>query len=97
MQIQLVIILRVPPLPRLEDLRRDPPLLPPLLLRLARHALRLGLLLRRMVEDGAAVLRAGVHALAVRRRGVMHLVEEFEQGGVREDGGVEGHLERFRI
>ena len=85
MQIQLMIILRVPPLAGLEDLRRNLPLLPPLLLRLGRHALCLGLLLRRVVEDGAAVLRAGVHALAVRRRGVVHLVEEFEQGRVRED------------
>ena len=97
MQIQLMIILRVPPLPGLQDLRRDRALLPPLPLHLLRHALRLRLLLRGVVEDGAAVLGAGVHALAVRGGGVVHLVEEFEEGGVGEGGGVEGHLEGFGI
>ena len=92
MQIQLMIFLRVPPLARLQDLRRDRALFPPLLLHLLRHALRLGLLLRRMVEDGAAVLRPRVHALAVRRGGIVHLVEEFEEGAVGEGGGVEDHL-----
>ena len=97
MQIQLMVILRVPPLPRLQNLRRDRPLLPPLLLHLLRHALRLRLLLRRMIEDGAAVLGSGIHALAVRGGGVVHFVEEFEEGGVGEGGGVEGHLEGLGI
>lgn len=95
MQIQLMIILRIPPLPGLQDLRRNRALLPPLPLHLLRHALRLRLLLRGVVEDGAAVLGAGVHALAVRGGGVVHFVEEFEEGGVGEGGGVEGHLEGF--
>ena len=97
MQIQLMIILRIPPLPGLQDLRRNRALLPPLPLHLLRHALRLRLLLRGVVEDGAAVLGAGVHALAVRGGGVVHFVEEFEEGGVGEGGGVEGHLEGFGI
>ncbi len=50
-----------------------------------------------MVEDGAAVLRAAVHALAVLGGGVVHLVEELEEGGVGEEGGVEGHLEGFGV
>lgn len=97
MQIQLMISLGVPPLPSLQHLRRDSPLLPPLLLHLLRHLLRRGLLLRRMVEDGAAVLRAGVAALAVLGGGVVHLVEEFEEGGVGDARGVEGHLEGFGV
>ena len=92
MQIQLMIILRVPPLARLQNLRRNGALFPPLLLHLPRHALRLGLLLRRVVEDGAAVLRPRVHALAVRGGGIVHLVEEFDEGGVGKGGGVEDHL-----
>jgi hypothetical protein len=35
-----------------------------------------------MVEDCGAVLRAGVHALAVLGGGVVHLVEEGEEGFV---------------
>ena len=97
MQVQLMILLGVPPLAGLEDLRRNGPLLPPLLLHLGRQGLRLGLLLGGMVEDGAAVLGAGVHALAVQGGGVVHFVEEFEEGGVGEGGGVEGHLEGFRV
>ena len=97
MQIQLMIILRIPPLPRLKNLRRNLPLLPPLLLHLLRHALRLLLLLGRMIKNGAAVLRARVHTLAIGRRRVVHFVEEFKEGGVGEGGGVEGHLEGFGI
>lgn len=97
MQIKLMISLSIPPLPRLQHLRRNTPLLPPLLLHLLRHLLGGRLLLGRMVEDGATVLGSGVGALAVFGGGVVHLVEEFEEGGVGEAGGVEGHLEGFRI
>lgn len=96
-QIQLMILLRIPPLPRLQDLRAHGPLFPPLLLHLLRDFLRLLLLLRGVVEDGAAVLRTRVHALAVLGRGVVHLVEELEEGGVGELGGVECHLEGFGV
>lgn len=92
-----MIILRVPPLPGLQDFRRNRALFPPLLLHLLCHTLRLRLLLRRVVEDGAAVLGASVHTLAIRGRGVVHFVEELEEGGVGEGGGVEGHLEGFRM
>lgn len=98
MQIQLMIILRIPPPARLQNLRRNGPLLlPPLLLGLAGHEFGLGFLLGGVVEDGAAVLGSGVHALAVRGGGVVHFVEEFEEGGVGEGGGVEGHLEGFGV
>ena len=50
-----------------------------------------------MVENGAAVLGAGVHALAVWGGGVVHFVEELEEGGVGEGRRVEGHLEGFGI
>ncbi len=96
-QVQLMISLRVPPLPGLQDLRRDRLVLPPLLLRLLGDLARLPLLLRRVVEDGGPVLRAGVGALPVFGRGVVHLVEEGEEVGVGEAGGVEGHLERLGV
>lgn len=58
MQIQLVIILRIPPPARLQNLRRDLPILKPLLLRRLGNLDRLGFLFRGVVKDGAAVLRA---------------------------------------
>ena len=88
-----MIILCVPPSPRLEDFRRDGPLLPPLFLRPLRDLLRLRFLFRSMIEDGGAVLRARIHALAVPGRGIVHFIEEFEEGRVLDFGGVEGHLE----
>jgi len=96
-QIQLVIILRIPPLPCLQDLRTNRPLLPPLLLHLLRHQLRLLFLLGAMIENSRSVLRAGIHPLAVLGGGVMHLVEELEEGGVGKLGGVECHLKRFGV
>lgn len=92
-----MIRLGVPPRARLEDLRGDGFPLPPLRLCLIRHGAGLALLLGGMVEDGAAVLGARVGALPVLGRGVVHAVEELEQGGVGEAGGVEGHLEGFRV
>lgn len=81
-QIQLMISLRIPPLPRRQDFCRHSPLLPPLLLDLLRNLLSLHLLLVVMVEDCGTVLRAGIHALAVLGGGVVHLVEEGEEGFV---------------
>lgn len=97
MQIQLMIRLRIPPLPGLQNLRRDLPARPPLLLRLGRHLPGRALLLRRMVENRAPVLRPRVGALPVLGRGIVHLVEEFQQSGVGDDGRIEGHLEGFGI
>ncbi len=50
-----------------------------------------------MVENAASVLRAGVGALPVLGGGVVHAVEEFEEGGVWKLGGVECHLEGFSV
>ena len=97
MQIQLMIILRIPPSPRLQDLRRDLLVLEPLLLRRLRNPLCIGFLLRRMIEDSTPVLRASVHALPVLGGGVMHSVEELEEVGVGDEGGVKGYLEGFRV
>lgn len=97
MQIQLMITLGIPPLSSFQDLRRDLPVLPPLALHLVRHLLGRLLLLRRMVEDAAPVLGAGVGALPVFGGGVVHLVEEFEEGGVGDAGRVEGHLQGFGV
>ena len=81
-QIQLMIGLCIPPLSCLQNLRRDLTLLPPLRLYLLRHLLGRLLLFWRVVEDTAAVLSSRVHALAVFGRGIVHFVEEFEEGGV---------------
>ena len=97
LQIELVIRLRIPPLARRQNLRRDGPALPPLLLRLLRNLPRLPLLLLAVVEDRGAVLRARVHALPVLRRRIVHLVEELQQRAVRQLRGVEGHLQGLGV
>lgn len=79
------------------NLRRDAPALPPLLLRAVRHIPRNLLLLGVVREDRAAVLGAGVSALAVRGRRVVHFVEELEETGVGDEGGVEGYLQGFGV
>ena len=50
-----------------------------------------------MVEDGRAVLSTCIATLAVLRSGIVHFVEEFEEGGVGKRGGVEDDLERFGV
>lgn len=92
-----MIILGIPPPARLQNLRRDLATLKPLLLRQIGSLLGLGFLLRSVVEDRGPVLRARVHALAILGGGVMHLVEELQQVGVRDEGRVECHLEGFGI
>jgi len=94
LQILLVIVLCIPPLTCRQDLRNNLPL-PPLLIRLPRHLPRNTFLLRIMIENRTPILRAGVWALAVRGRGVMHLVEEFEQLAVGYLVRVESDLEGF--
>lgn len=82
-----MIILRIPPLLRRQDLRHDlaaPPLLVRLLGDLPRHLFLLG----GVVEDAAAVLRPPVRALLVGCCGVVHPVEEGQEVGVGEEGGV---------
>jgi len=88
LQIFLMIILGIPPLTRRQDLRNNLPL-PPLLIRLSRHIPRDSLLLRIMIENPRSILRTSIWTLAVRGRGVVHLVEEFEQLAI-------GHLIRVK-
>ena len=96
-QIPLMVILRIPPLPRRQNLRCDLAALPPLLLRLLRHFLCQLLLFLSVVENRASVLGAGISALAVLGGGVVHFVEELEEGGVGEGRGVEDDLEGFGV
>ena len=93
MQIQLMIILRIPPSSRLEDFCRDGLILPPLFLCFLRDLLRLRFLLRTVIEDRGAVLCARVHALAILGRGIVHFVKELEKGCVLDFGRVENYLE----
>lgn len=95
-QIPLVIILRIPPLPRGQNLRNDLPL-PPLLIHFLGNVPRDLFLLCVVVENPGPVLRAGIWSLAVGCRGVVHAVEELEELAVVETGGVVGYLESFGI
>jgi hypothetical protein len=95
-QVLLMIRLGIPPLARLQNLRRDFPLVP-LRVCFGCYVLGDGLLLGRVVEDAAAVLRADVRALAVGGRRVVHAVEVLEQAAVGDLGWVEDDLEGFGV
>ena len=97
MQIQLMIILCVPPSTRLKYLGCDGPTLPPLFLRFLCNLLRLRFLLRIVVEDGRAVLGATIHALPILGCRIMHFVEEFEECGILDFFRIEYYLERFGV
>ena len=97
MQIQLMIILGIPPSTRLKDLGCDRPALPPLLLRSLCNLLRLRFLLGVMVEDGRTVLGTTIHALPILSCRIMHFVEEFEEGGILDFFGIEDYLKRFGV
>ena len=95
-QIQLVILFSVPPLTSREYFRLNVAF-PPLLVNLSCDISRLLLLLRIVIKDCTSVLCPHVWALSVLRRGVVHLVEEFQQCAVRDFFGVEDDLEGFRV
>lgn len=77
MQIKLVILLRIPPLSRRYNLRRNG-LLVPLLGHFVGYFMRdFGLFLV-MRKNRAAVLGPHVWTLAVLGRGIVHAVEKFE-------------------
>ena len=97
MQVQLMIILCVPPSTRLKYLGCDRPTLPPLFLRSLCNLLRLRFLLRVMVEDGGTVLGATIHALPILGCRIMHFVKEFEEGGVLDFFRIEYYLKRFGV
>lgn len=92
-----MVILRIPPLSRWQDLRRNLGRFPPLFLRCLRYFLRLLFLLLVMVKDGGAVLGATITTLAILGGGIVHFVEKLEEGGVGEGGGVVGYLEGFGV
>lgn len=97
-EVELVVFLGVPPLARGDDLGGDltrPAV--PLRVGGGRDLLRDGLLLRAVEEDAAAVLRAGVVALPVARRGVVDAVEELEELAVGQLRRVEGYLCRLGV
>ena len=96
-QILLMIILCIPPLPRLQDLCRNLAALEPLFLHTLRHVPRNSLLLGVVVKNGATVLGADIGALTVGGCGVVHTVEKFEELAVCELVGVEYHLEGFGV
>ena len=95
-QVLLVVRLGVPPLSGLQHLGDDLALVP-LLVRLLGDVLRDLLLLWAVVEDAAAVLRAGVWALAVGGGRVVHAVEVLDQAAVGDLRGVEDNLEGFGV
>lgn len=91
LEIQLVILLGRPPLSRGRNLGDDlaaPPLGVCLFGDFAGDCLLLG----RVEVDGGAVLGAGVRALGVEGRGVVHAVEELEELAVGDLGWVEDEL-----
>ena len=96
-QVQLMIVLRIPPSPSLENLCRNGATFPPLLLGLFGNLFCLCFLLRAVIEDCRTVLRARIHALAVLSCWIVHLVEEFEEGGILDFIRVEDDLEGFGI
>lgn len=91
-----MVLLGIPPLACRNNLRCDR-LLIPLLGNFIRDLLRNLVLLVAMCEDRTAVLCADVGSLAVLRRGIMHAVEEFQQGAVADDRGVKGQLNSFGV
>lgn len=86
-EIQLVVLFRIPPRLGGQDLGDDLAV-PPLLIGLLGDLVRDRFLLGRMIKDPAAVLGPSVGTLLVRGGGVVHPVEELEQLGVGNFGGV---------
>ena len=92
-----MIILRIPPLARGQDLRRDGPIFPPLLLHLLGHLLRNGLLLRVVVENPTPILSPHVRSLSIHCRRVVHFIQELDQLSVRQLFGVEEHQQGLGV
>ena len=73
-QIQLMILLRVPPLASWQNFSNDAAL-PPLLVRLLRNFLCYGFLLVIMIEDATSILGANIWPLSIRSSGIVHAVK----------------------
>lgn len=95
-QVQLVVLLSIPPLTSRDDLSRHR-LLVPLFANFIRNFLGNLLLLLAMREDHATVLGADIPALAIRRRRIVHTIEELEELAIAHDGGIKGNLESFGV
>lgn len=95
-QVQLMVRLSIPPLTGRQDLSDDTTL-PPLLIHLLCYCPSFLLLLLVVEENAAPVLRSRVRALAVRGRGVVHLVEELDESAVADLLGVVYDLQGFGI
>ena len=93
-QILLMIILRIPPGPSLQHLRRHLPL-PPLLPNFLCDLLRNTFLLFIMPEDPAPILRPRISALPVQGRGIVHLIEELQQRRIADFIRIEDNLTCF--
>lgn len=95
-QIQLVVILGIPPLRRGQYLG-DNLVVPPLLVCFLGHLARDGFLLGGVVKDSAAVLRPSVGALLVAGCGVVHAIKEVEDLRVGDFRGVVNQLGCFGV
>jgi hypothetical protein len=95
-QVQLMVLFRIPPLSSWQDLCCDASF-PPLLVDLVRDIPRNLLLLGIVVKDRRSVLATDVWTLAVGRGGIVHFVEELEEGAVGYFFGVVDDLQSFRI
>jgi hypothetical protein len=95
-QIQLMILLSIPPLPSRKDLS-DNTALPPLLVRLLRHFFCNRLLLIAVIEYATSILRANIWALSVGSGRVVHAIEVFEQFAVGDLLRIEHELTSFCI
>lgn len=91
-----MVLLGSPPLASRRNLSHDAAL-PPLLVGLLCHFARNLLLLGVVEVDSGAVLGAGIGALLVECRGVMRLVEEFEELRVCDLCRVENDLRGFSV
>lgn len=95
-KIKLVVRLRIVPLAGRHQLC-DNLAAPPLLVGALGDILRNGLLLRRVEEDGTAILGASVRALVVQLRRVVDGVQVLDQLSVRDLLRIEGDLQAFGI
>lgn len=95
-QVSLVVVLCIPPLAGRHNIGDDL-VLPPLLVGFLSDVLGDALLLVVVVENARAVLRAGVWTLLVQRRGVVHLVEVFEELSVGDLLWVVEDLDGFGV
>lgn len=92
-----MIIFRIPPSARLQNLRRDRARFPPLFLSLFCHGAGDATLLGCVIEDSAAILGTGIAALSIFGGWVVHFVEKFDQAGVGDYRRVKGHLESLGV